>query len=175
MARKWAFATLKWRRRGAGEVAACGFALLIPFALVLLVSEVAFSDPIVPIVVFAEPMREQAAAMLGEVAKIMITLSVGAGVAAAFFYRQPVAARARWTATPIMAASMVLAVVSIFSGLRFLHDMGVQMSTTEINYLMIRSRLFLQGWALIGQVSLLSLAGVVHHLYRDRRYKAKDN
>lgn len=156
-----------------GKAMACVVAMLIPPGLVVVLSTGPFASQILPDVIFAEPMQDQAATMLGEVAKIMITLSIGAGVASTFFYRMPLLQRARPVGTSAMACAAILAFISIFAGLRFLHDLGQQMIASPIQYALVQDRLHWQGWALIGQVSLLSLAGVLNHLYRDRRYGMK--
>lgn len=155
------------------QVLGCIAAACLPVVIILGLSIGPFSSPILPPIVLTDAMAGEGATMLAETSKIMITLSVGAAVTSAWFYRQPLRKRAQWAGTVVLALVLVFTFTSVFSGLRFLHDMGRQMLEAHIDYELLRGRLQWQGWGLILQTSLLCLAAAFHLQFRDRRYAAR--
>lgn len=146
-------------------------AFALPPVIVLFTSAWFFSDLVVPPVVTKLVKSDASIAILSDLAKLMISMSIGLALASAWFYRQPHHRPATRMLLAGFLLSMVAALISIYAGMRFMFDMAVQLQQTPFDLELLRGRLSTEGSALLIQLSLLCQAAVLHHFHRDRRHK----
>ncbi|WP_158682126.1 MULTISPECIES: hypothetical protein [unclassified Sphingopyxis] len=153
-----------------GWIVAC-VAFFVPMLAVLALSFLALSDAATPEILVDIRPSEKAIDLFASLTQVMITMSVGLVVAALWLFRQPLKPRYRRFQGAMLIASMLAALVTFYSGLRFLYDSGVQLTLMPFEFGLVRSRLYWEGIGLLAQLSILSFTAVVHHYYRDGRYR----
>jgi hypothetical protein len=146
-------------------------ALALPPAIVLFTSVWFFSDLVVPEVVTTLVRSDASIGVISDLAKLMISMSIGVALASTWFYRQPHSQNVKTISHVGFLVAMAVALVSIYAGMRFLFDMAVQLQQTPFNLELLRGRLAVEGSTLLIQLSLLCAGAVLHHFHRDRRYR----
>lgn len=145
-------------------------AFFAPVIVVLALSSFGFADPATPDIVEVIKPSEKSIDVFVTLAQVMITMSVGCAVASQWLFRQPLKRRYLRVQAVILCVSMAAALITLYSGLRFLYEIGAQLSLMSFEFSLVKSRLYLEGIGLLSQVSILSFNAVVHHYYRDERY-----
>jgi hypothetical protein len=148
----------------------CLLSLVLPPLIAIALSAGPFSNLVFPEILREIHPSDEAITQLGDLTQLMISMSVGLGLASAWFYRQPLKPSLGHTAAIVLCTSMALAFVSIFAGLRFKFDLAMQLRVIPLDFDRVGNRLYWQGYAMLGQVSMLCLAGALHYLWRDGRF-----
>jgi hypothetical protein len=148
----------------------CFLSVTLPPVIAIALSAGPFSNLVFPDILREIHPSPEAATQLGSLAQLMISMSVGLGLASAWFYRQPLKPSLGHSAAIVLCVSMALAFVSIFSGLRFMFDLAMQLRVIQFDFDRVGNRLYWQGYAMLGQVSILCLAAALHYLWRDGRF-----
>jgi hypothetical protein len=154
-------------------VSICIAAALAPFAIVFILSEGPFSGLVVPDLLTSLHRADTSITILADLSQLMITMSVGLALTATWFFRQPLKASAQRFSATMLCIAMLAAFTSIYSGLRFKFDMAMQLQQIPFDFELLKDRFYMQGNALLAQVSLVCVAAVVHHRMQDRRSTKK--
>lgn len=160
-----------WALKNRGGWVVASVALFTPSLIALILSGLAFSDPVIPDIISAPKQSDAVAEQFISLSQIMITMSVGIAAATIWVYKRPLKPRHGHLAALLLSVGMTLAFVSFYSGLRFIYDAAQQIRFMPFNFEPLRSRIYWQGMALLFQVSVLSFNTVVHYCYRDARFR----
>lgn len=145
-------------------------AFFAPIVVVLTLSSLGFSEPVTPEVVEQIKPSDQSIQIFASLAQVMITMSVGIVAASLWLFRQPLKIGYRRVQSLLLCLSMLAALTTFYSGLRFLYETGVQLTLMPFEFGLLRSRLYWEGASLLAQVSILSFTAVVHHYFQDLRH-----
>lgn len=147
-------------------IAVCIAAFVAPIALAILLSRGPFGGRVVPEWVPGSTPSDLAIQVVSDVCSMMVSMAIGIAVTMGWLYRQPIRRSLGHTPAVLLSLGLVLAFVSIYSGLKFKYDMAMQIAVVHFNFDMLRSRILWQGCTLILEVSTLCVSGVLHYLFR---------
>lgn len=144
-------------------------AFFAPVAIVAALSAGPFDTQLLPSIIVDEGKYELGVELLKTLSTTLITMSGGLAVSSVLIYRQKVRKLIHPAWNVLLACAMGAALISSFSGLRFLFDLSLQLIVMPIDFSLVETKLYFQGWALLAQTSILSLSAMLLHYFRDER------